>query len=145
MFRQFTIYAIARTRKEGCAREITSRTMIVVFHFSDYNSPCTASRIFLLLTSYIGNIQFISEMMLSGEVLLGNSRACKCKYLSEGKGNIDDCNTIALHRSFKRATAVIPPHYRRICGNGILIERCLLSLNAMARVTASALQTRHGC
>jgi len=27
------------------------------------------------------------------------------------------------------------PHYRRICGNGILIERCLLSLNAMARVT----------
>lgn len=36
-----------------------------------------------------------------------------------------------------------PPHYRRICGNGILIERCLLSLNATARVTTGALQTRH--
>lgn len=49
-----------------------------------------------------------------------------------------------LHRSAKRATAVIPLHYRRICANGILIERCLLSLNAMARVTAGALRTRHG-
>lgn len=84
-------------------------------------------------------------MMLNSEVLSGNSGACNCKYLSEGKRNIDECNTIALHRSAKRATAIIPPHYRRICGNGILIERCLLSLNAMARVTASALQTRHGC
>lgn len=87
--------------------------------------------------------KFIEEIMLKR--FYRETAELAVKYLSEGKRNIDECITIALHRSAKRATVIIPSHYRRICGNGILIERCLLSLNAMARVTASALQTRHGC
>lgn len=90
--------------------------------------------IFIITTSR----SFITGLRKGYQVLSRNILVCSRK-LSVSNRRRKTLANVTQSRSTEASNVPrqFPPHYRRICGNGILIERCLLSLNAMARVTSA--------